>query len=652
MRNVTKPIAAFPSLLRNRNFILLWGAYAVSAFGDHLSEMAILKTLNITEGDIDITPLVARMDFTMFLPFFLMAPVAGVLADRFSRRMLMVGADVVRMVIFLFFASLIMLTKDLGRYGAFLPLLPIGMMAAVFSPARAALLPTLIRPSQLVRANGMISGLGIIATFAAVLIGGRLAEHYEPIFAFRLDALTFLVSAILLLLMNPPRIDTTRRSPRRNVWRNIREGAQYLRTHRTVLELIGISLIVWLCGPLVKSVIPAIVVKTYGGGYESIGDYYALLGGGFIVGAVLMSIVGNSVRPYAPIAFGLWGIAAGMILLALSIFLPLEVGTRKILGSIGIFAGGFHAILIMASYNALLQRIVPDRYRGRVFGVKDLITIGALLVPTGALGIPRWSGIDAWVGYLLLLVALITFVVGCFVLVARTRRSPLSPLVALTYDLNEFVVRFLWRGRKVGPCTVPSEGGVVITANHGCPADPCMLGLACNYRRIAFLIAAEYTRWPLVNYLVWLLKCIPVKRDGTDSGATKRALRHLKDGNCMGIFIQGSILPPGEDGEPKDGVAMLALRGNADVVPAYISGGIYRDTVIAGLIQRHDLRVRFGPPVDLSEFRGKRPDREMLQAATQKIYKAIKALAPIEEDADAPVVEPPNSPRGAGKNQT
>ena len=58
------------SLLRNRDFVLLWCAYGISAVGDHLSEMAILKTQNALSTDVDITPLSARMTFMFFVPFF------------------------------------------------------------------------------------------------------------------------------------------------------------------------------------------------------------------------------------------------------------------------------------------------------------------------------------------------------------------------------------------------------------------------------------------------------------------------------------------------------------------------------------------------------------------------------------------------------
>ena len=153
-------------LLRNRNFALLWSAYGISALGDHLSEMAFLKTQNALGGDVDVTPLTARIMFVFFVPF-LLAPATGALADRLSRRGLMVTADLVRGAAMMAMAAMIAWTSPWGAWGWLTPLLMVGFFAAVFSPARSALLPALIRPDQLVRANAMLSGLGIIATMAA-----------------------------------------------------------------------------------------------------------------------------------------------------------------------------------------------------------------------------------------------------------------------------------------------------------------------------------------------------------------------------------------------------------------------------------------------------------------------------------------------------
>ena len=86
-------------LFQNRNFMLLWAAYGISAMGDHLSEMAILKTQDALNPEVDIIPLSARMTFFMFVPFLLLSPIAGSLADRFSRRGIMVFADLARVAL-------------------------------------------------------------------------------------------------------------------------------------------------------------------------------------------------------------------------------------------------------------------------------------------------------------------------------------------------------------------------------------------------------------------------------------------------------------------------------------------------------------------------------------------------------------------------
>ncbi|MHC5108773.1 MAG: MFS transporter, partial [Planctomycetota bacterium] len=583
----------------------------------------------------------------MFLPFFLMAPIAGVLADRFPRRYLMILADLVRMTVFLFFAYLIALTQDWGRWGPFLPLLPVGLMAAVFSPSRCALLPTLIRPDQLVRANALLSGLGIIFTMTAIGVGGYLADNYEPTVAFNLDAVTFLVSAGLLFVLKPPRHAEDQAehaagqsTSSTSAKTNFREGMKYIMSHKHVLQLIMIAMIVWFCGPLVKSVVPAIAVNSYQGTFKDISFYLIMIAVGFVIGAALMAWIGNRVRSYAPMTIGLWGIGLAMIVLASSVFLPLDLGWRRFLGAISLVGAGFCAVITMASFNALLQRTVPNRFRGRVYGVKDVACIGALLTASGSLAIPQWSNLDAWVGYILIAVAFITIAAGTFVLVGRFNASSLPPLLTVTYDINDFITRFWWRGERIGINTVPRQGPVIITANHRCHADPCFLGMAAPHRRISFIIAAEYTRLPVVNYLVWILGCIPVKRDGSDTAATKQALRHLKNGNCMGIFIEGGIVGPGTTPTPKDGIAMLALRSGAAVVPTYISGTIYREGMFSGLMTRHRMRIRFGKPVDLSEFQKVKGDREMVRAATNKIYQAIWALKPEEDETESVPVDP------------
>lgn len=608
--------------------MLLWCAYGISAMGDHLSEMAILKTQHAASPDVDVTPLDARMTFLFFLPFFLFAPITGWLADRLPRRGVMITADLVRCAMMFSFTALMAWTSPWGSWGPFLPLMVVGAFAGLFSPARSALLPTLVRPNQLVRANGMISGLGVIGTMIAIQIGGHLAEYYAAGLAFRIDALTYLASAVFLWVMRPPR--QTLRSGRevgvRVAASELADGFRYVWCHRRVRELLAVATLIWFCGPLVKCVTPAIVRDVYGGSYQAMSGYRALMGLGFILGAAGVATLGDPLRSEIAITWGLLGAAVSTATFGLSTFLPLQAETLATIGGVGVVGAGAFGVTVMAGFNALLQRIVPDRYRGRIFGVNNVCTTGALLIATSTLGLPQGTRVDRLVGHILVGAAAVLFVAGLVTLRVRLKRSIHRPLVAFLEHLNEFLARFWWRFQRVGPATVPREGAVIIASNHRCSADPLFLLAAVPYRPFAFMVAEEFTHWPVIRSLMNLIECIPVRRSAQDTGATKLAIRHLRAGKAIGIFIEGRIVQPGERVEPKDGVAMLALRTGALVIPAHIRGAKPARGILRGLLARHRIRVRFGRPVDLREFKGDKPNRVAVRRATRKIFAAIQSL--------------------------
>ncbi|MCB9867178.1 MAG: 1-acyl-sn-glycerol-3-phosphate acyltransferase [Phycisphaerales bacterium] len=191
---------------------------------------------------------------------------------------------------------------------------------------------------------------------------------------------------------------------------------------------------------------------------------------------------------------------------------------------------------------------------------------------------------------------------------------------------NRMLCRVWYRYRRIGPCTIPRDGPAIVTANHTCSADPMMIYAGCGYRKIAFMIAQEFADVPVGGWFVRLIECIPVRRDGRDAAATREAMRRIRDGHVISIFIQGRIAKPGQDVRPKEGVALLALRTGVPVIPVHISGNKYRDGIFAGLIARHRTRVRFGPPVDLSDFGGS-TEGDNVQRATERIWSAIQQLS-------------------------
>ena len=630
------------SLLLNRNFVLLWIAYGVSAFGDHLSEIALLKMQNALDVT-DVTRRQAAMLFVFMFPFFLLGPVFGALADRLPRKWIMVFADVIRAVIIF---EMVFLLTGIHRWAApndppgapisiavaMIPMLMMGLFAAMFSPARLALLPTLIRPDQIVRANAATAGLGMIASIASAVAGGWLVENVGEIWNFRVDALTFVVSALCILFIRPP--VTEHRERATHGVHAIAEGFRYVARHRRVGEIILISSILWAGASIVRSVIPALVKDVFGGTYQDIGYYQGMLGGGLLLGSIVLTLLGGSLKSGLAISWSLKlaGLSGLAIAASVQFKWPQAVCAAAII-LLGVFGAG-----IQVSVLALLQRMVPDYIRGRIFGVHDLCTMSGLLLATGFLSIPNWPDIDRHIAWIAGLTSLGLFATGLWTTLVRLKRGRFGRAITFWKNLNEFYCRFWPRVQREGICTVPAEGPVIVAANHVSTLDPFLLTATSPNRYVSFMIAREFARLPFFSRLVEMVECVPVNRTGSDIASVKAALRHLDQGRCLGIFPEGRIRRPGESLKVREGVGMLALRSGATVVPAHISGVCQpfyaRRTrlldwlsVIMPFLRRQHARVRYGPPVDLSRWRGREKDREAHREAAEYILSRIEALA-------------------------
>jgi 1-acyl-sn-glycerol-3-phosphate acyltransferase len=229
-----------------------------------------------------------------------------------------------------------------------------------------------------------------------------------------------------------------------------------------------------------------------------------------------------------------------------------------------------------------------------------------------------------------IVVGLVVLLVAAGVFCWRVARQPHALRLAVLEELNYWLCRVWYRFRRYGPCTVPTGGPVIIVASHTCTADPLLICAGCQYRKIAFMIAREYADLRFWRFFVRAVDCIPVRRDGRDVAGTKQAIRHLRAGHALALFIEGRIPAPGENIQLKNGAALLAIRSGAPVIPCHISGTVYREGILAGFLARHRARIRFGPPVDLSDLAGS-SGRDALAAATLQIAERIRALAPTSK---------------------
>jgi len=630
---------ALPGLLvRNSNFVLLWAAYGISAIGDHLSEMALIKERGGLDRP-DVTHVQALLTFGFFLPFAFFGPFAGWWADRFSRKWTMIVSDILRAALM---ASLVILVRHIPPYDPkqpsaaadwliVLPLLVTGFLATFFSPCRQAMLPSLIRQGQLVRANAMISAMGTIGAILSAVLAGKLVDlasegWFDLHWNYLLDALTFLVSAACLSLISMRRARFVPHRPVRGVWTPLREGLHYVRTHRRIFQLILYCATFWGAAGVVISIVPALVRDVFGGQFTDAGIYRGLIAAGLAVGAACLTIIGPSLPPHLGL---LGGLAGGVFwLLALDASYIFKLG--RILSGLSLFGIGAAGSAVLITVQASIQRFVPDATLGRVFGVNDTASIGALVTTTGLIGLllSRYTTrLDFYVPHLIAATALALALATWQSWSAYVRNCRYVPLTNLLWDVLRCYARF-WMGMKrIGPCTIPREGAVIVAANHTAGVDPLLILASSPHRLAAFIVAQEHYRRRLAGWFMRRVDCIPIDRANPNKSFLSAALRLLRDGGCLGIFPQGTYVPHDEpQPEAKAGTGLIALRTGATVVPCHISGTSYTYSPFASLFRRHRARVRYGRPIDLSAYRGREREPGLAEHVSALIMERIWEL--------------------------
>jgi predicted MFS family arabinose efflux permease len=282
-------VAASPSLWRHGDFNLLWAGETVSVVGSAITELALptLAVLQLHAGPFQVGLLAACQR----VAFPVMALPVGVLADRLSRKRLMVSADLARCV-------LLGTIPVLSAFGALqlweLYLLAVltGGFSVIFDIAYLAYFPSMVGREQVAGANARLEFSFSAAEIAGPGLGGVLIQAVGAARAMAADAASFLVSALLLLqIRRPERPRASRGHPpldMRQMGREIGDGVRVVR-HTPVLRSLVLSM-----GPFIfcaHGVDAVVIVFAYRVLHFSPGTYGALLtltGVGSLFGAMMM----------------------------------------------------------------------------------------------------------------------------------------------------------------------------------------------------------------------------------------------------------------------------------------------------------------------------------------------------------------------------
>ena len=181
----------------------------------------------------------------------------------------------------------------------------------------------------------------------------------------------------------------------------------------------------------------------------------------------------------------------------------------------------------------------------------------------------------------------------------------------------------IWFGLDIeGEEHIPKKGRAILVSNHLSFLDANIIS-AASPRKVSFMIAKEYYEMPPIRWMCEFLGCIPVNRSGEDIAAVKQAIRKLKKDFLIGAFPEGGISRTGDLEEPKQGIALIALRTQSPVIPVHLSGYRYQP-MFATFALPKKIKIKVGPPLEFPDEDAK--NREGLARVTEKIAEAIQKL--------------------------
>jgi MFS family permease len=374
----------FALLRANANFRRLWLAQLISEIGDWFYSLAIydflLQTTNSGKA-------VGWAIIIQTLPWFLMTPLAGHIADRFSRRRLMVLADIVRAFIVL---GLLGARAASDVWLVYLLLAFEQVFAAIFEPARNGLLPNVVSGEELLPANAISSATWSFALMIGGAMGGAVTALLGRRVAFIVNSGSFLVSAMLVgrIRARETHLEPASESPERassaSGLRSLQDGARYLQENpRVVLLVLAKTGLGWMGGMLLLlTVFGERVFPVAGQGALAMGLLYAARGVGAAVGPFLGDHLTRGIerRMWQAIGAGLLVIGCCYIAFSRAPNLPLAL--------LAVFCAHIGGSNVWVMSTTLLQLNVRDQFRGRVFALDAgmimlMISVSNYLVGTG-----------------------------------------------------------------------------------------------------------------------------------------------------------------------------------------------------------------------------------------------------------------------------
>jgi len=563
------------SLLVKRRFGPFFYTQFLGAFNDNVFRQALI--LLIASGVVAGTEVntLNNVALALFiLPFFLFSALAGQLADKYDRAMLVRRIKLVEVFLMTFAAVGFFFN---GVYFLLAVLFCMGLQSTFFGPIKYSIIPQHLPSRELVSGNALVE----MGTFLAILLGSVSGV------LLKMDAADPLIISAVVVGLAALGYLAARGIPKApaadpgmkinwNLWRETWRIVGYAREVKSVwMCVLGICWF-WFLGAAYTTQLK-VYVDDYLFGTDGL---YALLLGTFSIGIGLGSYLcekmsGHRVElglvPLGSIGLSAFGIDlffsyAGLpkdVSVDIAAFLQQPAGWRVMadLLGIGVF-GGFYIVPLFA----LIQQRSNPSHLARIIAANNILN-SLFMVGSAVAGIVLVGVLDLTVPEFFLVLSLANVLVATYIYT----RVPEFLIRLLVWMLTNV----LYRIKEQGMENIPDEGPCLLVCNHVSYVDALLLGGAVR-RPVRFVMAKPIYDLPLMNYIFRTGKAIPIDSKERNpeiyQQAFERINEELADGQVVCIFPEGKLTQDGELAEFKTGMEKIVNENRVPVIPMALSG--------------------------------------------------------------------------------
>lgn len=353
-----------------RSFLTIWFGQVLSLFGTHMTRFALLIWAYQLTGQATTMALMGVFSFGSLM---LLSPIAGYWIDRLDRRLVMLWADMGAGLVILL-TLLLVLLGHLELWHLYVGQALIGGLEAFQSTAYTAASSVLVPKEQYGRVNGLRYLAISIAEIAAPIFGAMVLLSLKIEGVLLLNVITFLLSVLLLMLVDVPNILSDAQEEEEGAWKELKAGWDYIAKREGLLGLLSIGTFIELLASITyMSIFPAMILARTNGDEFTLSLIQAAIGVGGVVGSIVMSVWGGPKRK----VHGALGLTALSFVMGDILF---GIGQSELIWVFAAVATALFFPFMVGCEMAIWQEKVPAAMQGRVLNIVSTFRNFALVV--------------------------------------------------------------------------------------------------------------------------------------------------------------------------------------------------------------------------------------------------------------------------------